>query len=184
MAEELCRDVEVSTELETAVYLDQFASNNTGVSICFRIFRRLKNENLPTEMRSENTMHDEYTSFVNAYNAYFMTVYQPSAGFSDILAQRTLNELCFTTDDILTTLSKASLGKGLEKKPGDFLRMPTNRLTYHVMKFVQGLAGKSNYPTFQTGSKLCNQTYRPISNLSKLYLVFERFLFNASYPFF
>ena len=38
-------------------------------------------------------------------------------------------------------------------------------------------------PTFKTWSKLCMQSYRPISNLSKLSLVFEQIIFNALYPF-
>ena len=38
-------------------------------------------------------------------------------------------------------------------------------------------------PTFKTGSKFCIQSYRPLSNLSKLSLVFERIIFNALYAF-
>ena len=114
LVEELSRDVDVSIELDTAVYLDQFASNNTGASSCFHI-KRLKKEHLPTEMRSQRTMHNGYPSIANAFNAYFMTVYQPSIGFFDDFEQRTLNELCFTMDDIRAALSQAFLGKGFDK---------------------------------------------------------------------
>ena len=166
LVEELSRDVEVSMELDTAVYLDQFASNNTGASSCFRLIKRLKSELLPTEMRYENTIHNGYPSIANAFNAYFMTVYQPAVGFFDDFEQRTLNELCFTMDDIRAALSQASLGKGFDKIPGDFLRMATDSLTYHVMKLFQSIAETSTYPklwkkamiipTFKTGSKFCS----------------------------
>ena len=60
------------------------------------------------------------------------------------------------------------------------------------MKLIQTIAETSTYPkiwkaiiipTFKTGSKFCIQSYRSISNLSKLSLVFERVLFNTLYPF-
>ena len=146
LAEELCRDLEVSTELHTEVYLDQFASNDTGASCCFRFIRRLWKELLPTEMRCKSKMHNGYPSIVKAFNAYFMTVYQSAVGFSDNVAQRTLNEQCFLTDHIRAASSQASLGKSFDKTPGDFLRMAINSLTYHVMKFFQSIAGTSTYP--------------------------------------
>ena len=89
LVEELSRDVEVSIELDTAVYLDQFASNNTGAASCFRLIKRLKSELLSTEMRYENTIHNGYPSITNALNAYFMTVYQPAVGFFDDFEQQT-----------------------------------------------------------------------------------------------
>ena len=131
-------------------------------------------------MKSESTMHNGYPSIANAFNAYFMTVCQPAVGFFDDFEQWTLNELCFTMNDI-------------EKIPGDFLRMTTDSLVNHVLKFVQSIPKTSTYPnlwkkamiipTFRTCSKFCIQSYRPISNLSKLSPVFERILFNALYPF-
>ena len=122
-----------------------------------------------------------------------MTVYQPAVCFFDEFEQRTLNELCFTMHDIRAALSQASLGKGFDKIPGDYLRMATDSLTYHVMRLFQSIAETSTYPnlwktamiipTFKTGSKFCIQSYCPISNLSKLSLVFERNIFNALYAF-
>ena len=71
--------------------------------------------------------------------------------------------------------------------------MATDSLTYHLMKPFQSIAETWTYPnlwkkamiipTFKTGSKFSIQSYRPISNLSKLSPVFERILFNALYPF-
>ena len=77
MVEEISRDL----ELDTAVYLDQFASNNTNASKCFRPFSRLKTGHLPIEMRSQNTKHNGYPSIENAFNAYFMKFCQPAVGF-------------------------------------------------------------------------------------------------------
>ena len=145
MVEELSKDVDVSIEIDTAVYLDQFVSNNTGASSYFRLIKRLKIELLPTEMRSESTIHNGYPSIANAFNAYFMTIYQTGVGFFDDREQRTLNELCLTMDDIQVALSQASLGKGFDKIPGDFLRMATDSLTYHVMKLFQNIAKTSTY---------------------------------------
>ena len=61
------------------------------------------------------------------------------------------------------------------------------------MKLFQSIAETSTYPklwkkamiipSFKTGFKFCIQSYRPISNLSKLSLVFEIIIFNALYPF-
>ena len=110
LVEEHSRDVDVSIELDTAVYLDQFASNNTGSSSCFRLIKRLKSEHLPTEMRSQITMHNRYPTIANAFNAYFMTVYQPAVGFFADFEQLTLNELYSTMDNIRAALSQASLG--------------------------------------------------------------------------
>ena len=106
LLEDLSRDVDVSIELDTAVYLDQFASNNTGASSCFRFSRRIKSDLF--------TIHNGYPSIANTFNAYFMTVYQPAVGFFDDFEQWTLNELCFTMDDIRAPLSQAFLGKGFD----------------------------------------------------------------------
>ena len=78
--EELSTDADLSIELDKAVYLDQFASNVTGASSCFRLIKRLTREFLPTKMTSESTMHNGYPSIANAFIAYFMTVYQPLVG--------------------------------------------------------------------------------------------------------
>ena len=142
-------------------------------------------------MRSQSTMHNGNPSIANAFNAYFKTVHRPAVGFFDDFEQRILEELCITMDDIRAALSQASLGKGFDKIPGDdFLRMATDSLTYHVIKLFQSITEISRYPklwkkamiipTFKTGSKFCNQSYRPNSNLSQ---VFERIIFNALYPF-
>ena len=100
LVEELSKGVDLSIELDTALYLDQFASINTGASSCFRLIKRLKSELLLTELSSESTIHNEYPSIANAFNAYFMTAYHPALGFSDVFAKGTLKELCFTMDDI------------------------------------------------------------------------------------
>ena len=129
LVEELSRDLDVSIELDTAVYLDQFASNNTGASSCFRLIKRLKSEHLPTEMISQSTMHNGYPSIANAFNAYFMSLSACRWLFRRLWTTDPLNKLCFTMDDIQAPLSQASLGKGFDKITGDFLRMTTDRLT-------------------------------------------------------
>ena len=136
--EEVSRDVDVSIEIDTAfcLHLDQFASNNTDASSCFRLIKRLTSELLPTEIRSESTMHHGYPSIVNAFIADFMTVYQPAVGFLDEFLQGTLNELCFTMFDVQAALYQASLGEGFDKLPGDFPRVATDSLTYYVMKLI------------------------------------------------
>ena len=67
-------------KLDNAVYLDQFASNITGASSCCRLIKKHRREFLPTEMTSESTIHNGYPSIANAFNTYFLTVYQPDVG--------------------------------------------------------------------------------------------------------
>ena len=123
----------------------------------------------------------------------FLTVYQPAVGFFDDFEQRNLNKLWFTLDDFQYALSQASLGNGFEKLPDVFLRMTIDSLIYHVMILFQSINETSTFPKlwkkvmiilfFKTGSKFRVQCYRPISNLSKLSLVFEQIIFDALYPF-
>ena len=183
LVEELSRDL----ELDTAVYLDEFASNNTSASKCFRPISRLKSGHLPIETGSQNTNHIGYPSIENAFNAYFMKFCQPAVGFFDDFEQRTLNELCFTKEDIRAVLSHTSIGKSFDKIPGDFLWIAPDSLTYNVMKLFQSIAETSIYPnlwkqemiitTFETSSKFYIKSYCPINNSNKLSLVFERIIF-------
>ena len=48
---DISKDVDVSIELDTAVYLDQFASNNTGPLNRFRLIKSLKSGLLLTVKR-------------------------------------------------------------------------------------------------------------------------------------
>ena len=48
--------------------------------------------------------------------------------------------------DNIQATSQASLCKGFDKIPGDFLGMATDNLTYHVMKLFQSIAETATYP--------------------------------------
>ena len=190
--EKLHSDLQNSIELDTVVFLDSFKSSNTGTSSCFRLIIKLKNESLPMTMFFEGEKLSGATSIAYAFNTLFSSVYRPiDSRFADF-SDRLHNNLIFNEGDVKMALSKASLGCGFDNIPGEFLRSAESSLSFHLTKLFHSMAHNCLFPdswkkavitpVFKKGTRSQIVSYRPISILSKLSLVFERVIFNFLYP--
>ena len=83
----------------------------------------------------------------------------------------------------------ASIGTGIGLIPGLLLKHTSSSLSFHVLKLVEAIVEASVYllswkravitPIFKSGIKTLILSYRPISILPKLSLVFEKLLFKS-----
>ena len=99
--------------------------------------------------------------------------------------------LSFDLDNVNEELMNASLGTGIDLIPG-FLRHTSSSLSFHVLKLFEAIVESSVYPLswkravitpiYKSGNKSLIVSDRPISNLAKLSLVFEKLLFKFLNP--
>ena len=104
-----------------------------------------------------------------------------------------MNHVSFGRQEIANGLANASLGSGVEKLPGSFLRHAAAPLFFHVSLLSSSILSSCVYPSnwklsyvspvFQHGDRTSVSSYRPISILPKLSLVFEMLLFRHLHDF-
>jgi hypothetical protein len=191
-------NVSMSIELDIATYTDRFVRNGTGLRDCYRLLNTLSTQNaLPNMLQwNENTAIGNQ-EVANLFNKYFVSVYSESPALTmDPLILRNMQQLdsvSFTLDEICAALASASLGTGPDGIPGLLLSECANELSPHVGQLFQHILETSTYPTewkeshvipiFKKGDRSAAASYRPISILSKISLVFERLLFDKIYAF-
>ena len=104
-----------------------------------------------------------------------------------------LDSLEFTQEEVSSALKNASSGNGPDNIPGKLLQCLANELSPHVTVLFNHILKtgifpkqwKQSYvtPLYKNGNRNCVSSYRPISNLSKLFLVLERLVFDKLYQF-
>ena len=90
-------------------------------------------------------------------------------------------------------VSNASLGSGVDKLPGSFLRHAAAPLSIHVSLLLSSILSSCVYPSnwklsyvspvFKHGDRTSVSSYRPLSILPKLSLVFEMLFFRHLHDF-
>ena len=192
--QELDSSCEESIVLDTTVFLEQFCRQNSGIFGCYKLLNSLSTDNnLPQAFFDENdqTWISDPCKIANTFNNYFATYYEPSMSPFGDFSPNDHNTLIITFDDVNEALKKCTPGSGLDGIPGSFLSQYSTQLTFHIFKLFSAVANTGIYPnswkfsfikpTFKKGKKTDVTSYRPISNLSKLSLSFERILFNYLY---
>ena len=183
----IARDVNISIELDTAVFVDSFTKRNSGLNGCFKLQKILKDSNVPNVMIQNDVKLQRNVDIAEAFNAFFASAFNhKTSAFSDF-SDNEINTVQITQNDVFDALYLSTPGKGHDGISGDFLKTCCSELSFHVYKLFQSILHSGIYPeewkiakitpVFKSGKKQDVTCYRPISLLSKLSLSFERVIF-------
>ena len=119
-------------------------------------------------------------------------MYSASTATDLDFSEHEFNSVSFDLDNVNEELMNASLGTGIDLIPGLLLRHTSSSLSFHVLKLFEAIVESSVYPlswkraaftpVYKSGNKSLIVSYRSISILPKLSLVFEKLLFKFLYP--
>ena len=189
----IARGVNISIELDTAVFVDSFTKRNSGVNGCFKLQKILKTSKVPNVMIHNVVKLLQNVDIAEAFNAFFASVFNhKTSAFSDF-SDNEINTVQITQNDFFDALCLSTPGKGHDGISCDFLKTCCSELSFHVYKLLQSTLHSGIYPeewkiakitlTFKFGKKQDVTCYRPISLLSKLSLSFEGVIFKKLYRF-
>ena len=189
----IARDVNISIEFDTAVFVDSFTKRKSGLNGCFKLQKILKTSNVPNVMIHNDEKFQQNVDIAKAFNAFFASVFNhKTSAFSDF-SDNEINTVEITKNDVFDVLYLFTPGKGHDGISGDFLKTCCSQLSFHVYKLFQSFLHSGIYPeewkiakitpVFKSGKKQDVTCYRPISLLSKLFLWFERVIFKKLYKF-
>ena len=189
----IARDVNISIEHDTAVFVDSFTKRNSGLNACFKLQKLLKTSNALNVMIYNDVKFQQNVDIAEAFNAFFASVVNhKTSAFSDF-SDKEINTVQITQNDVFDALYLSTPGKGHDEISGEFLKTCCSELSFHVYKLFQSLLDSGIYPeewkiakitaVFKSGKKQDVTCYRPIRLLSKLSLSFERVIFKKLYMF-
>ena len=171
-----------SIEPVTIFFVDTFIRGNSSMYSCFKLIRHPKSNDLPSRIL-QNDM--EYThvnrkSLPSLANILPQSISQPE--IKDDFIERDIISIIISHDEVTEALKTSSLGTGIERIPGNFLRYASKKLSHHVWKLFQSILLHARYPDrwkqsrvvpiFRGGDETSVSCWRPISILPKLSICF------------
>ena len=118
----IARDVNISIELDTAVFVDSFTKRNSGLNGCFKLQKILKTSNVPNVMIHNDVKLQQNVDIAEAFNAFFASVFNhKTSTFSDF-TDNEINTVQITQNDVFDALYLSTPGKGHDGISGDFLK--------------------------------------------------------------
>ena len=185
-------DLSISIELDTVTFLDNFAKKKGIITACYSLLSKLGDQSIPLEVVYNDTKNSGYENIAKKFNGFFISMYSASTATDLDFCEREFNSMSFDLDNVNEELMKASLCTGIDLIPGLLLRHTSSSLSFHVLKLFEAIVEASVYPLswkrvvitpiYKSGNKSLIVSYRPISILPKLSLVFEKLLFKFLYP--
>ena len=179
-------------ELDTFLFIKNFTC--TGLQGCFKLTKLLNNTgDILGFVLSQGTPVYKDTEIAEAFKDYFFTVYQPNITSTIDFSENELKHVSFGRQKFEIGLVNASLGSGVDKLPGSFLRLATAPLSIHVSLPFSSVLSSCVYPSnwklsyvspvFKHVDRTSVSSHRPISILPKLSLVIEMLLFRHLHDF-
>ena len=177
----LCKDLEMSLELATTLFFDNFSSSNFDMNNCHEILSNLKSSDIPESMIDPKKQTScGFDSLANALNEFFVSVFKCQLTFSLIL-QKT-NKMNWVSQmkysetlrlHLATALAQTlCLVKVYEIAPTVYtftsiIQSPSlcNQTTNHPHGKEQSLLR-----CFKDGWKAETSYHRPIASLSEIYI--------------
>ena len=190
----IARDVNISIELDTAVFVDSFTKRNSGLNGYFKRQKILKTSNVPNVMIHNDAKLQQNVDIAKAFNAFFASVFNhKTSAFSDF-SDNEIITVQVLQNDVFDALYLSTFRKGHDGISGDFLKTCCSELRFHMYKLFQNILHDGIYPeewkiakitpVFKSGKEQDVTRYRPISLPSKLSLSFERVISRKLYKFF
>ena len=128
----IARDVNISIELDTAVFVDSFTKRNSGLNGCFKLQKILKTSNVPNVMIHYDVKLQQNVDIAEAFNAFFASVFNhKTSAFSDF-SDNEINTVQLTQNDVFDALYLSTPVKVHDGISGDFLKKCCSELSFHV----------------------------------------------------
>ena len=111
-----------SIELDTIFFVDTFIHHNSSMYSCFKLIRHLKSNDLPSRILQNGIEYTCEEEIATIFNQYFASVYQSNPEIKDDFIERDINSIIVSHEEVTDALKTASLGTGIDRIPGNFLR--------------------------------------------------------------
>ena len=111
----IARDVIISIEPDTAVFVDSFTKRNSGLNDCFKLQKILKTSNVPNVMIQSDEKLQRNVDIAEAFNAVFASVFiYKTSAFSNF-SDNEINTAQITQKYVCDALYLSTPGKGHEE---------------------------------------------------------------------
>ena len=183
-----------SIELDTQLFFENVFKFNTKMNDIYKLIKSLRMEDqFANEMSHDNNQFIGPSEIAQEFNTFFIDQFTPCDRQYRDFPPSVLNEIEFSLEDVIETLLQTSDGMGSDNMAGETIRTIATPLSIHFLGLARSILETAKYPDnwklvgvkplHKKGAKNIKSNYRPVANLSKLSLSFERLLFKHLYKF-
>ena len=160
----------------------------------YKLINSLRMEDqFPNEMFHNNNQFIGSSEIAQEFNTFFISQFTPCDRQYRDFYSSVLNEIELSLEEVIETLLQTSDGMGSDNMSGETIRKIATPLSIHFLGLVRSILETAKYPDnwklvdvkplHKEGAKNIISNYRPVANLSRLSLSFERLLFKHLYKF-
>ena len=188
------RNLLQSIELDTQLFFENFLNFNTKMNDIYKLIesRRMEDQ-FPNEMFHYKNQFIGPSEIAQEFNTFFISQLTPCDRQYRDFPPSVLNEIEFSLEEVIKTFLQTSDGMGSGNMSGATIRTIATPLSVHFLGLVRCILETAKYPDnwklvdvkplHKKGAKNIISNYRPVANLSRLPLSFERLLFKHLYKF-
>ena len=188
------RNLLQSIELDTQMFSVIFLKFNTKMKDIYKLIESLRMEDqFPNEMFHNDNQFIGPWEIAQEFNTFFICQFTPCDRQYRDFSPSVLNEIEFSLEEVIETLLQTSDGMGSDNMSGATTRTIATPLSIHFLNLARSILETAKYPDnwklidvkplHKKGAKNIISNYRPVANLSRLSLSFERLLFKHLYKF-
>ena len=160
----------------------------------YKLIESLRMEDqFPNEMFHINNQFIGPSENAQEFNIFFISQFTPCHRQYRNFPPSALNEIELSFEEVIETLLRTSDGMGSDNMSGEITRTIANSLSIHFLNLARSILETAEYPDnwklvdvkplHKKEAKNITSNYRPVANLSRLSLSFERLLFKHLYKF-
>ena len=150
-------DLCISIELDTDRFFTEFAEKHKGLSACYKLVKKIQPTPIPTELTYNDDILCGPQVIADAFNKFFISVYNPPINTLVDFCDRMLNYVNFDLADVFSAPSAASLGTGIDHIPGHLLKYSAKPLSFHLLKLFEAITSPAIFP-----QRLKNRVITPV----------------------
>ena len=188
------RNLLESIELDTQLFFENFLKFKTKMNDVYKLIESLRiDDEFPNEMFHNNNQFIGPLEIAQEFNTFFISQFKPRDRQYRDFPPSVLNEIEFSLEEVLETLLQTSDGMGSDNMSGATIRSIATPLTIQFLGLARIILETAKYPDnwklvdvkplHKKVAKNIKSNYRPVANLSRLSLSFERLLFKHLYEF-
>ena len=130
----IARDVRISIELDTAVFMDSFTKRKSGLNGCFKLQKILKTSNVPNVMIHNDVKLQQNVDIAEAFKAFFASVFNHKTSVFSDFSDNEINNVQITQNDVFDASYLSTPGKDFDGISGDFLKTCCFEHSFHAYK--------------------------------------------------
>ena len=188
------RNLLQSIELDAQLFFGNFLNFNTIMNDIFKLIGSFWMEDqFPNEMFHNNNQFFGPSEIAQEFNTFFISQFTPCDRQYRDFPPSVLNEIEFSLEEVIETFLQTSDVMGSDNMSGATIRTIATPLSVHFLGLARSILETAKYPDnwklvdvkplHKKRAKNIISNYRPVANLSRLSLNFERLLFKHLYKF-